>query len=467
VTPEGIRRALEVAQQLDFEEEGERRRRRRTGKDDDDKKEKKKRRARIPAAVLVVSPSYFGACCSDTSLLAAACCCCPGDQDIPLIVDQAHGAHFGLDGRFPACAAAAAAAGGFQEEEEEEGKTSRCSAPMVVISVASAHKTLDALGQAALLHSSGGVSRELQREVDRALGLLQTSSPSYLLLASLDAARAAGVVVAGNGVGVEKNGGDDGNSFNPWDEPLLAASVAAEAVRSTPGAHLLSDELRELKWDPLRLTVRLEGVGGRALAAALEGNESDDKNDDDDDDDNGSSGSESSSSGSGSSSAVVEMATSKAVVLALGAGSTVEHARAFGRALERVARRRAREDERGRVGGDPAAAVASFSSSSSRPPNSSSSSTELVPLRASLGRLAAGILAPYPPGIPLVHEGEALTAAALRVAAEAWEAGSSVVGLFGGEEEEEESKEEGGGGGGETGRRRRRGEPFVRVLASN
>ena len=487
VTAEGIRRALQLAQELDFTtstassssegrpDEGKRRRGR----------GRWRRTARLPAAVLVVSPSYFGAC-SDASALASACCL--RRRKIPLIVDQAHGAHFGLDRRFPPCAASAAsssssAAAAAAAAGEAEAKTSSSSPPPapppsppslpVVIAVASAHKTLDALGQSALLHSGKGVSYELQGEIDRALAVLQTSSPSYLLLASLDAARAAGVGGGdsggcgggGNGVeGVEGGrggeGGEGGGSEGPWDEPLRAASLAAEAVRSVPGAHLLSDE-REARsrgktWDPLRLTVRLEGVGGRALAAALEGSGGDGDGDGDD-------GSESGAT------AVVEMATSRALVLALGAGSTVEHAEAFGRALRRVARR-AREgrvggggggggESRGDGDGTAAAAAASFSfpSSSSYP----SRTTELIPLRASLGRRSAGILAPYPPGVPIVHEGEALTAAAVEAAAEAWEAGAAVVGLF--SERDDEREREGREVEGESGNRRRV-EPSVRVL---
>ena len=411
VTAQGIRRALDLARELDISDGGGERSRRRG---EEQGKRGQNEAARVPAAVLVVSPSYFGSC-SDTASLAAACC--SGERNIPLIVDQAHGAHFGLDARFPpsAAASASAAAG---EGEAAEGSAA------VVLAVASAHKTLDALGQSALLHSSSGVPEELQREVDGALAALQSSSPSYLLLASLDAARAAGAKV----------GGED--SFSPWDEPLRAAAAAAEAVRSVTGAHLLSDEkkTRGKEWDPLRLTVRLEGIGGRALAAALE---------------EGERGEEESCL---EATAAVEMSTSRAVVLALGAGSTVEHAEAFGRALERVARS-ARE---GRGGGEEEAvfraAAASPLPSPPLPGSPSSSRTELIPLRASLGRrLAAALLAPYPPGVPLVLEGEALSSDAIAVAAEAWEGGAAVVGLS------SEQKEKEGA---------RRGEPLVRVFCS-
>ena len=445
-TAAGIRRALELAQELDVTgasgEGGRRREEEEVEEEGKRRRWKKKRAARVPAAVLVVSPSYFGAC-ADVFSLAAACCL--GGKKIPLIVDQAHGAHFGLDGRFPPCAAAAAASAA--GEGEAPGLQPPPPPPPVVLAVASAHKTLDALGQAALLHSGWGVSEELQREVDRALAMLQTSSPSYLLLASLDAARAAGV----GKVGVGTAGGGEDSPFGPWDEPLRAAAAVAEAVRSVAGAHLLSDEIEEetregkrerREWDPLRLTVRLDGVGGRALAVALE------------------EGGEGEEGPSGeASTAAVEMATSRAVVLALGAGSTVEHAEAFGRALRRVAAR-SRGGRGGGGGGESAAgsapAVSAAAAASPPPPPSGSPprATELIPLNASLGRrLAASLLAPYPPGVPLVLEGGALTAAAIAAAAEAWAGGSAVLGLSDGKR---------GGSRGEE--RGCRGEPFVCVF---
>ena len=162
--------------------------------------------------------------------------------------------------------------------------------------------------------------------------------------------------------------------------------------------------------------------------------------------------------GAAATTAVVEMATSRAVVLALGAGSTVEHAEAFGRALRRVARRKSAKGGGGESGASAAAAAASLPFSpppglSSSSSSSSSRNTELIPLRASPGRRrAAAHHAPNPPGIPLVLEGEPLTPAAVAAAAEAWAAGSAVVGLSSSSEEQ-----------GERGASCR-GEPFVRVF---
>ena len=80
-----------------------------------------------------------------------------------MIVDEAHGAHFGFHSYFP-----------------ENGNVG--GADIVIHSV---HKTLPSLTQTALLHMNGViVNRE---NVRRYLHILQSSSPSYVLMASIDA----------------------------------------------------------------------------------------------------------------------------------------------------------------------------------------------------------------------------------------------------------------------------------------
>ena len=107
--------------------------------------------------VVVTSPTYEGVV-SDVAAIAEAA----HKFDIPLIVDSAHGAHFGFSARFPESAV-------------------KLNADIVVISL---HKTLPALTQCALLHVNG--SRVDASEVKRLLSVFQTSSPSYVLLSSID-----------------------------------------------------------------------------------------------------------------------------------------------------------------------------------------------------------------------------------------------------------------------------------------
>ena len=83
-------------------------------------------------------------------------------KGIPLIVDEAHGAHFGFHPYFP-------------ENSNTKG------ADIVIHSV---HKTLPSLTQTALLHINGELVD--RRRVRKYLHMLQTSSPSYVLMASID-----------------------------------------------------------------------------------------------------------------------------------------------------------------------------------------------------------------------------------------------------------------------------------------
>lgn len=108
-------------------------------------------------AVLVVSPTYEGRIADIRGIARVV-----HRRGIPLIVDEAHGAHLGL-------------AEGFAENSCQAG------ADLVIHSV---HKTLPALTQTALLHVNGQlVDRGLVR---RFLQIYQSSSPSYLLMASID-----------------------------------------------------------------------------------------------------------------------------------------------------------------------------------------------------------------------------------------------------------------------------------------
>lgn len=109
------------------------------------------------AAVIITSPTYEGVV-SDIGKIADI----THRYGKPLIVDEAHGAHFGFHEAFP-------------ENAVRQG------ADIVIHSV---HKTLPAMTQTALLHVNGKlVNRE---RLKRYLKAFQTSSPSYVLMASID-----------------------------------------------------------------------------------------------------------------------------------------------------------------------------------------------------------------------------------------------------------------------------------------
>lgn len=111
----------------------------------------------VIAGIVLTSPTYDGILSDVAGIVKTA-----HSYGIPVIVDQAHGAHFGFHPMFPLNAVA-------------EG------ADIVIHSV---HKTLPSPTQTALLHKNGFlVSSEAIRKY---LRIYQSSSPSYLLMAGID-----------------------------------------------------------------------------------------------------------------------------------------------------------------------------------------------------------------------------------------------------------------------------------------
>lgn len=108
-------------------------------------------------AVVITSPTYDGVV-SDISCIAETA----HERGIPLILDEAHGAHFGFHPYFPL-------------------NGNALGADIVIHSL---HKTLPSLTQTALLHINGDLAD--RGRVRRYLHILQSSSPSYVLMASLD-----------------------------------------------------------------------------------------------------------------------------------------------------------------------------------------------------------------------------------------------------------------------------------------
>ena len=118
-------------------------------------------------AVFLTSPTYEGIVSDIKSLAEIA-----HERGIPLIVDEAHGAHFA-----------------FYEGEGENRQTGRlfprsalqCGADLVIQSV---HKTLPSLTQTAVLHLKEGIAD--RERLEFYLRIYQSSSPSYVMMASID-----------------------------------------------------------------------------------------------------------------------------------------------------------------------------------------------------------------------------------------------------------------------------------------
>ena len=113
------------------------------------------------AAIVLTNPNYYGMAVDLTTVIQLA-----HSYRIPVLVDEAHGAHFVLGEPFPKSAVA-------------------CGADIVV---QSAHKTLPAMTMGSFLHFNSELIDE--RMLKYFLQVFQTSSPSYPIMASLDLARA-------------------------------------------------------------------------------------------------------------------------------------------------------------------------------------------------------------------------------------------------------------------------------------
>ena len=161
-------------------------------------------------AVLVVSPTYHGIC-SDLRAIAHL----TQARNIPLIVDEAHAPHFAFHPDFPLSALKAGAD----------------------VAIQSAHKVLSAFTQSALLHVRG--DRIDRNRIAQALQLTQSTSPSYLLLGSLDAARCQMAM----------------EGFSLMAQTLDLADRARQGLSELPGLRVLQPD------DRTRITVDVSGLG--------------------------------------------------------------------------------------------------------------------------------------------------------------------------------------------------------------
>lgn len=240
--------------------------------------------------------------------------------------------------------------------------------------VISAHKTLPAWSQAALVLTRD--ERIEQARLDAGVEATATTSPAGAILASTDAARA---LLARDG-----------------EQLLGAAILAVRAVRrrlaAVPGLTVLDGP----GVDPLKLVLVLAGTGadGNAverdlLAAGLP----------------------------------VESADRDVIVAIASLADTTA-------SLETLADAVAASIERHR--GDPrpvveAAAYSVTPRQAASPRAAFFSPAEAVPLAESVGRVCAELVAPYPPGIPVLAPGEEITASALRALRGAREAGVRIA----------------------------------------
>jgi arginine decarboxylase len=302
-----------------------------------------------PGAVgaTVVSPTYFGAVANVRGLADIA-----HRHGVPLVVDEAWGAHLAFHEALPEDALSAGAD----------------------LVISSTHKLVGSLSQSAMLHLGRGADGLLDEHiVDRAVTLVESTSPSALLSGSLDAAR--------------RHAATEGRAL--LADTIAALADARAAIKELPGLDVLDERLIGRPgvhdYDPLRLAVDVRGTGTSGYELADVMREQDDIN--------------------------LELAGENVVVGVFGMGEG-----AAGRAARLVA---ALEHAVERLGAVPATELRTLAHPPPWGPLEMSpreaflGGQEAVALEDAVGRIAAESLAAYPPGIPNVLPGERLTAETL------------------------------------------------------
>ncbi|WCJ34685.1 Arginine decarboxylase [Euphorbia peplus] len=299
-----------------------------------------------PAAVFVTSPTYHGIC-SNLTEISQLC----HSYGIPVIVDEAHGAHFGFHPQFP-------------QPALKQG------ADLVVQST---HKVLCSLTQSSMLHMSGNmVDRE---RICRCLQTLQSTSPSYLLLASLDAARA--------------QLGENPNTI--FNEAMELVAEAKHLIERIPGITLLQQQTtrtEEPTIDPLRLTTGFWQLG-------LSGYEVDDilfRN----------------------HNIISELVGNTHITFALNLGTREEHVRRLITGLKELSTACSLhiETKKAKVNSGEYVPFADISMCLT-PRDAFFANKRRVSVRESIGKVCGELICPYPPGIPITVPGEIITESAM------------------------------------------------------
>lgn len=297
------------------------------------------------AAATIVSPTYFGMVAD-----VAGCASVAHDAGVPLIVDCAWGPHLGFHPSLP-------------PNPLHEGAD---------IVLTSTHKHAGSLTQSAMLHVAAG-RPDLHDALDRTIRLLRSTSPSSLLLASLDASRRQLAVRGTRLLG----------------DTLAAAERLRDRIAAVPGCRLLDREPPDpavWAWDPLRIVVDVHATG---IAASTLAHQLRDVHD-----------------------TQLELHTHTTLVLVVPLGMDEPTAHHVATALEAAIAISAT---------DGAAAPSAISAPGPidaaaphrTPRDAFLGPVETVNRESAIGRISAEAISAYPPGIPTLLPGEPITAAAI------------------------------------------------------
>ncbi len=275
------------------------------------------------AAVIITSPTYEGVV-SDISAIADIC----HAHGALLIVDAAHGAHLGfLDESIPSPVMAGA--------------------DVVIMSL---HKTLPSLTQTAIMHVSGTIAD--RDELASAIAMFETSSPSYVFMASID-----GCVDLVRSRSI----------FDGWCEKITRIRRAAEA------RGMLVTPSDVFAYDVSKIVLTAGGMTGCEIARILRE----------------------------SFMIEVEMISASYVILMTGAGDTDEMTDTLIHAIENFPL----PADKKKLNLPPIPSPTAVMT----PAEATSCETERISLGEAEGAIAAESVMAYPPGIPIVAPGELIS----------------------------------------------------------
>src|SRR3954469_56137 len=310
-------------------------------------------------AAFIVSPTYYGMAADIAGMAEVA-----HAAGVPLVVDQSWGPHFGFNEALPPTALS-------------QGADAM---------LTSTHKIAGSLTQSAMLHISGS-ERVDAGAVGRALRLLRSTSPSSLLLASLDGARRQ-LSLHGEQL---------------LHETLEAIEVARAKLQTIPGIALvdagLVGRMGVAGYDPLRIVLDVRGTGrtGYEIADALRR----------------------------SYDVHVELPMQATVVFVVGIAESAGSLRRLAGAVEEAVRRLA---EPGATAAIVPPAAALRHEVAVAPREAFLGEAEQVAVDDAVGRISCESIASYPPGVPALLPGERISAETIAYLRELADSGARLHG---------------------------------------
>ncbi len=306
-------------------------------------------------ALLLVYPTYYGIACDIAAIAKLV-----HEKGMLLLVDNAHGPHLSFSEQLPVDALSAGA-------------------DMVAQST---HKILTSLTQTSMLHVKGKrIDLERVKQVN---AILQSTSPNYLLLASLDAARAQ---MEENGAALMKNAINLAQSIRQKLNEIEGIYCPGEELIKRRGCHALD-------CTKLIVNVRSLGLSGYEVEAILRNEYN----------------------------IAAELSDMYNVLFIISVADGKKQQSALVNAFSAIAARAKRTA---------LVEVLPLPALPQRvllPRQAAFSPSENVLLSESEGRIAAETVTFYPPGIPLLYPGEVISASIISYIRRGQKAGAKITG---------------------------------------